>query len=114
MSCELRFDIGIWQILLSKKCIILYKQIVELMAVKSFALWPIKSKQVLQCRIFALGASLAQDRGRLEAKIEVLTTELESQKKQNQRDNDSLKIKTKIVDDQTETIRKLKEVNIHF
>lgn len=74
----------------------------------------IKSKQVLQCRIFALGASLAQDRGRLEAKIEVLTTELESQKKQNQRDNDSLKIKTKIVDDQTETIRKLKEVNIHF
>ncbi|XP_047674679.1 leucine-rich repeat and coiled-coil domain-containing protein 1 isoform X3 [Tachysurus fulvidraco] len=55
------------------------------------------------------GASLAQDRGRLEAKIEVLTTELETQKKQNQRDNDSLKIKTKIVDDQTETIRKLKE-----
>lgn len=47
----------------------------------------------------------------MEAKIEVLTTELESQKKQNQRDNDSLKIKTKIVDDQTETIRKLKEVN---
>ncbi|GAA6108442.1 leucine-rich repeat and coiled-coil domain-containing protein 1 isoform X2 [Tachysurus ichikawai] len=55
------------------------------------------------------GASLAQDRGRLEAKIEVLTTELETQKKQNQRDYDSLKIKTKIVDDQTETIRKLKE-----
>ncbi|KAK3546336.1 hypothetical protein QTP70_025668 [Hemibagrus guttatus] len=55
------------------------------------------------------GASLAQDRGRLEAKIEVLTTELETQKKQNQRDNDSLKIKMKIVDDQTETIRKLKE-----
>ncbi|KAI5627917.1 leucine-rich repeat and coiled-coil domain-containing protein 1 [Silurus asotus] len=55
------------------------------------------------------GASLAQDRGRLEAKIEVLTTELETQKKQNQRDIDSLKIKTKIVDDQTETIRKLKE-----
>ncbi|TSK82158.1 Leucine-rich repeat and coiled-coil domain-containing protein 1 [Bagarius yarrelli] len=55
------------------------------------------------------GASLAQDRGRLEAKIEVLTTELETQKKQNQRDNDALKIKTKIVDDQTETIRKLKE-----
>lgn len=47
----------------------------------------------------------------MEAKIEVLTTELESQKKQNQRDNDSLKIKSKILDDQTETIRKLKEVN---
>uniref|UniRef100_A0A8C6TES4 Leucine-rich repeat and coiled-coil domain-containing protein 1 n=1 Tax=Neogobius melanostomus TaxID=47308 RepID=A0A8C6TES4_9GOBI len=55
------------------------------------------------------GASLAQDRGRLEAKIEVLSTELETQKKQNERDNDGLKIKAKIIDDQTETIRKLKE-----
>lgn len=59
---------------------------------------------------FCLGASLAQDRGRLEARIEVLLTELESQKKQNERDNDTLRIKAKIVDDQTETIRKLKEV----
>ncbi|XP_046884457.1 leucine-rich repeat and coiled-coil domain-containing protein 1 isoform X2 [Hypomesus transpacificus] len=55
------------------------------------------------------GASLAQDRGRLEAKIEVLSTELESQKKQNERDNDALRIKAKVIDDQTETIRKLKE-----
>ncbi|XP_066537463.1 leucine-rich repeat and coiled-coil domain-containing protein 1 [Hoplias malabaricus] len=55
------------------------------------------------------GASLAQDRGRLEARIEVLSTELETQKKQNEKDNDALRIKAKIVDDQTETIRKLKE-----
>ncbi|XP_008284978.1 leucine-rich repeat and coiled-coil domain-containing protein 1 [Stegastes partitus] len=55
------------------------------------------------------GASLAQDRGRLEARIEVLSSELENQKKQNERDNDGLKIKTKIMDDQTETIRRLKE-----
>ncbi|XP_047444503.1 leucine-rich repeat and coiled-coil domain-containing protein 1 isoform X2 [Mugil cephalus] len=55
------------------------------------------------------GASLAQDRGRLEARIEVVSTELETQKKQNERDNDALRIKTKIMDDQTETIRKLKE-----
>ncbi|XP_059200121.1 leucine-rich repeat and coiled-coil domain-containing protein 1 [Centropristis striata] len=55
------------------------------------------------------GASLAQDRGRLEARIEVLGAELESQKKQNERDNDALKIKTRIIDDQTETIRRLKE-----
>ncbi|KAM9719792.1 leucine-rich repeat and coiled-coil domain-containing protein 1 [Menidia menidia] len=55
------------------------------------------------------GASLAQDRGRLEARIEVLTTELETQRKQNERDHDALKIKAKIMDDQTETIRKLKE-----
>ncbi|XP_040912223.1 leucine-rich repeat and coiled-coil domain-containing protein 1 [Toxotes jaculatrix] len=55
------------------------------------------------------GVSLAQDRGRLEARIEVLTTELETQKKQNERDNDTIKIKAKVIDDQTETIRKLKE-----
>ncbi|KAM9323400.1 leucine-rich repeat and coiled-coil domain-containing protein 1 isoform 1-T1 [Pholidichthys leucotaenia] len=55
------------------------------------------------------GASLAQDRGRLEARIEVLSAELETQKKQNERDSDALKIKLKIMDDQTETIRKLKE-----
>lgn len=56
------------------------------------------------------GASLAQDRGRLEAKIEVLSTELETQKKQNEKDNDALKIKAKIINDQTESIRKLKEL----
>uniref|UniRef100_A0A8C8DI23 Leucine-rich repeat and coiled-coil domain-containing protein 1 n=1 Tax=Oryzias sinensis TaxID=183150 RepID=A0A8C8DI23_9TELE len=55
------------------------------------------------------GASLAQDRGRLEARIEVLASELEAQRKQADRNQDALKIKTKIVDDQTETIRKLKE-----
>lgn len=46
----------------------------------------------------------------MEARIEVLLGELESQKKQNERDNDALRIKAKIVDDQTDTIRKLKEV----
>uniref|UniRef100_UPI00398E73AA leucine-rich repeat and coiled-coil domain-containing protein 1 isoform X4 n=1 Tax=Pristiophorus japonicus TaxID=55135 RepID=UPI00398E73AA len=55
------------------------------------------------------GTSLAQDRGRLEARIELLTSEMESVKKQNKQDMNALKIKTKIVDDQTETIRKLKE-----
>ncbi|KAM6948379.1 leucine-rich repeat and coiled-coil domain-containing protein 1 [Aplochiton taeniatus] len=55
------------------------------------------------------GASLSQDRGRLEAKIEVLSNELETQRKHNDRDNDALRIKTKIINDQTETVRKLKE-----
>uniref|UniRef100_A0A8C4JAT7 Leucine-rich repeat and coiled-coil domain-containing protein 1 n=1 Tax=Dromaius novaehollandiae TaxID=8790 RepID=A0A8C4JAT7_DRONO len=55
------------------------------------------------------GAHLAQDRGKLEAKIEVLTNEIEILKKQKEQDNDAIRIKTKIVDDQTETIRKLKE-----
>lgn len=59
---------------------------------------------------YRIGASLAQDRGRLEARIEVLSTELETQKKQSEKDYDALKIKSKIMDDQTESIRKLKEV----
>lgn len=61
--------------------------------------------------IFILvGSSLAQDRGRLEAKIEALTAEVASLKKQQVADNEGLKIKTKVIDDQTDTIRKLKEV----
>ncbi|KAM8966854.1 leucine-rich repeat and coiled-coil domain-containing protein 1 [Pelodytes ibericus] len=55
------------------------------------------------------GISRAQDLGKLHAQIEVLLNEIETMKKQNERDNDALKIKTKVVDDQTETIRKLKE-----
>ncbi|KAL0966614.1 hypothetical protein UPYG_G00297450 [Umbra pygmaea] len=55
------------------------------------------------------GASLSQDRGRLEARIEVLASELESQKKQNEQVNDALRIKVKVIDDQTESIRKLKQ-----
>ncbi|XP_062897425.1 leucine-rich repeat and coiled-coil domain-containing protein 1 [Mobula hypostoma] len=55
------------------------------------------------------GSSLAQDRGRLEARIEMLTSEVESLKRQNEQDLNALKIKTKILDDQTDTIRKLKE-----
>uniref|UniRef100_A0A8C9SVR0 Leucine rich repeat and coiled-coil centrosomal protein 1 n=1 Tax=Scleropages formosus TaxID=113540 RepID=A0A8C9SVR0_SCLFO len=54
-------------------------------------------------------ASLAQDRGRLEARIEVLSTEVQTLRKQNESDNKTLKIKAKIVEDNTETIRKLKE-----
>ncbi|NXY45159.1 LRCC1 protein, partial [Ceuthmochares aereus] len=55
------------------------------------------------------GAHLAQDRGKLEAKIEVLTNEIEMLKKQKEQDTDTIRIKNKIVDDQTETIRRLKE-----
>ncbi|XP_072185185.1 leucine-rich repeat and coiled-coil domain-containing protein 1 isoform X2 [Excalfactoria chinensis] len=55
------------------------------------------------------GAHLSQDRGKLEAKIEVLTSEVEILKKQRDQDSDAIRIKNKIVDDQTETIRRLKE-----
>ncbi|NWV26689.1 LRCC1 protein, partial [Origma solitaria] len=55
------------------------------------------------------GAHLAQDRGKMEAKIEVLTNEIDTLKKQKEQDSDTIRIKNKIVDDQTETIRRLKE-----
>ena len=56
------------------------------------------------------GASLAQDRGRLESRIEALRSELSEAQKRSERDADALRIKSKVVDDQTETIRKLKDV----
>ncbi|TRY97668.1 hypothetical protein DNTS_035479 [Danionella cerebrum] len=59
------------------------------------------------------GASLAQDRGRLEARIEVLVTELESQKKQNDRDSDALRIKAKIaLLERDEQIRKVRDESV--
>ncbi|XP_045662003.1 leucine-rich repeat and coiled-coil domain-containing protein 1 isoform X3 [Ursus americanus] len=54
------------------------------------------------------GSSLALDRGKLEAQIESLYRENESLRKTNQCDNDALRIKCKIIEDQTETIGKLK------
>lgn len=69
---------------------------------------------LLWCLPLSPGASLAQDRGKLEAKIEVLTSEIKAQQKENERNQDTLKIKSKIVEDQTETIRKLKVVSVPY
>jgi len=55
------------------------------------------------------GATLAQDRGRLESRIEALQSELSEARKKSDRDLDALRIKMKVVEDQTETIRKLKD-----
>ncbi|KAL6083947.1 hypothetical protein STEG23_012175, partial [Scotinomys teguina] len=54
------------------------------------------------------GSSLALSRGKLEAQIESLCTENESLKKARESDCDALRIKCKIIEDQTETIRQLK------
>ena len=55
------------------------------------------------------GAALAQDRGRLESRIEALQSELAEVQRRSDRDLDAVRIKTKVIDDQTETIRKLKD-----
>lgn len=54
------------------------------------------------------GTSLAQDRGRLEVKIETLTTEVEYLKKQLKSEVDTVKIKSKLIEDQTDSIKMLK------
>ncbi|XP_059528301.1 leucine-rich repeat and coiled-coil domain-containing protein 1 isoform X8 [Myotis daubentonii] len=54
------------------------------------------------------GSCLAQDRGKLEAQIQSLCKENESLRKTNEQDSDTLRIKCKIIEDQTETIGKLK------
>lgn len=55
-----------------------------------------------------LGSSVAQNRGKLESQIESLCRENESLRKANESDSDALRIKSKIIEDQTESIRKLK------
>ncbi|XP_038957736.1 leucine-rich repeat and coiled-coil domain-containing protein 1 isoform X3 [Rattus norvegicus] len=55
------------------------------------------------------GTSLSQSRGKLEAQIESLCRENESLRKTHESDCDALRIKCKIIEDQTETIRKLKD-----
>ncbi|XP_027273217.1 leucine-rich repeat and coiled-coil domain-containing protein 1 isoform X2 [Cricetulus griseus] len=54
------------------------------------------------------GSSVALSRGKLEAQIESLYRENESLRKAHEGDCDALRIKCKVIEDQTETIRKLK------
>lgn len=63
---------------------------------------------------YFLGSSLALSRGKLEAQIESLCSENESLKKAHESDCDALRIKCKIIEDQTETIRQLKDVRLTF
>lgn len=55
------------------------------------------------------GASLAQERGRLDAQLESQSKEISLLQNQLKDGNDSLKIKCKLIEDQTETIRKMKQ-----
>ena len=68
-----------------------------------------EEKKVWSDELAQQGASLAQDRGRLESRIEALQSELSEARNKSERDADAVRIKSKVVDDQTETIRKLKD-----
>ncbi|CAI9730571.1 leucine-rich repeat and coiled-coil domain-containing protein 1-like [Octopus vulgaris] len=65
-------------------------------------------RKVWENELAQQGTSLAQDRGRLEVKLESLEVEIECLKKQLKSEVDTVKIKTKIIDDQAESIRSLK------
>ena len=55
------------------------------------------------------GASLAQERGRMEAQLEVLTKENGSLHEELQRERDGLRVKEKQLEDQAHTIHTLKK-----
>jgi hypothetical protein len=63
---------------------------------------------------FSLGASLAQDRGRLESTIQTLTSEVNTLKKQLDKEVDTCRIKQTIIESQLDTIQKLKDVIIRL
>ncbi|XP_015774025.1 PREDICTED: leucine-rich repeat and coiled-coil domain-containing protein 1-like [Acropora digitifera] len=58
------------------------------------------------------GASLAQDRGRLESRVDALTAEVSQLQKECQNANETASIKSKIIEDQTDSIKKLRQDQI--
>ncbi|XP_039109414.1 leucine-rich repeat and coiled-coil domain-containing protein 1 isoform X2 [Hyaena hyaena] len=84
-------------------------QLVSELAAKESLIYGLRTeRKVWGHELAQQGSSLALNRGKLEAQIESLCKENESLRKANERDNDALKIKCKIIEDQTETIGKLK------
>ncbi|XP_054548125.1 leucine-rich repeat and coiled-coil domain-containing protein 1 isoform X2 [Talpa occidentalis] len=85
-------------------------QLISELAAKESLIYGLRTERKVWGQELALqGSSLAQNRGKLEAEIESLCKENDSLRKANERENDALRIKCKIIEDQTETIGKLKE-----
>ncbi|XP_007120518.1 leucine-rich repeat and coiled-coil domain-containing protein 1 isoform X1 [Physeter macrocephalus] len=85
-------------------------QLISELAAKESLIYGLRTeRKVWGHELAQQGSSLAQNHGRLEAQIESLCRENESLRKASEHDNDTLRIKCKIVEDQTETIGKLKE-----
>ncbi|XP_034867338.1 leucine-rich repeat and coiled-coil domain-containing protein 1 isoform X3 [Mirounga angustirostris] len=84
-------------------------QLISELAAKESLIYGLRTeRKVWGHELAQQGSSLALDRGKLEAQIESLCRENESLRKANECDNDALRIKCKIIEDQTETIGKLK------
>ncbi|XP_048214972.1 leucine-rich repeat and coiled-coil domain-containing protein 1 isoform X4 [Perognathus longimembris pacificus] len=85
-------------------------QLISELAAKESLIYGLRTeRKVWGHELAKQGSSLSQTRGQLEAQIESLCRENESLRKTNENDSDALKIKNKIMEDQTETIRKLKD-----
>ncbi|GAB1601356.1 leucine-rich repeat and coiled-coil domain-containing protein 1-like [Argonauta hians] len=65
-------------------------------------------RKVWENELAQQGTSLAQDRGRLEVKLESMEIETECLKKQLKSEVDTVKIKAQMINDQAETIKSLK------
>ncbi|XP_066234893.1 leucine-rich repeat and coiled-coil domain-containing protein 1 isoform X3 [Saccopteryx leptura] len=84
-------------------------QLISELAAKESLIYGLRTeRKVWGHELAQQGSCLAQDRGKLEAQIESLRNENESLRKASEQDSDALRIKCKIIEDQTETIRKLK------
>ncbi|XP_053415090.1 leucine-rich repeat and coiled-coil domain-containing protein 1 isoform X1 [Nycticebus coucang] len=81
----------------------------ELAAKESLIIGLRSERKVWGHELAQQGSTLAQNRGKLEAQIESLCRENECLRKTNESNNDTLRIKCKIIEDQTQTIRKLKD-----
>ena len=55
------------------------------------------------------GASLAQERGRMEAQVEALSQEVKDLREQTQRERDTIRIKEKLMEDQNKSIQELRQ-----
>ncbi|XP_029421237.1 leucine-rich repeat and coiled-coil domain-containing protein 1 isoform X3 [Nannospalax galili] len=85
-------------------------QLISELAAKESLIYGLRTeRKVWGQELAQQGSSLAQNRGKLEAQIEHLCRENESLTKAHESDSDTLRIKSKIIEDQTETIRKLKD-----
>nr|XP_004656966.1 leucine-rich repeat and coiled-coil domain-containing protein 1 isoform X2 [Jaculus jaculus] len=84
-------------------------QLISELAAKESLIYGLRTeRKVWGHELAQQGSSLAQNRGKLEAQVESLCRENESLRKANESNSDTLRIKSKIIEDQTETIRKLK------
>ncbi|OBS69744.1 hypothetical protein A6R68_01714, partial [Neotoma lepida] len=85
-------------------------QLISELAAKESLIYGLRTeRKVWGHELVHQGSSLPQSCGKLEAQIESLCRENESLKKTHESDCDALRIKCKIIEDQTETIRQLKD-----